>query len=199
LRPAAFLDRDGVLLRLRRDPDGARRGPRSAGEAELIEGAESAVQDLADHGYICIVVTNQPDIARGKQTLEQLSGMNQYLRSRLAIHDIYACCHDSPDGCRCRKPSPGMLVAAAFRHRLDLAASVMFGDRRSDALAARAAGCRFCWITADAQDAVPEHPAEASAATLREAVSALLAEPRHVNSRRKEPIPDVGYRYLYPG
>jgi D-glycero-D-manno-heptose 1,7-bisphosphate phosphatase len=174
LRPAAFLDRDGVLLRLVRDAEGRRRGARSPDEARLIDGVSPAVRDLAAAGYACVVVTNQPDIARGRQTRAQLAAVHRYLRANLPLTAVYSCWHDAAAGCGCRKPAPGMLLAAAARHRLDLGASLMFGDRRSDLHAARNAGCGFCWITADAQD--PEPPlAGPRAGTLREAVRAVLA------------------------
>jgi D-glycero-D-manno-heptose 1,7-bisphosphate phosphatase len=176
LRPAAFLDRDGVLLRLVRDADGRRRGARSPREAELIDGVVPAVRALAAAGYACLVVTNQPDVARGTQSPAQLSAVHRYLRAWLPLTAVYSCRHDKDAGCRCRKPAPGMLVAAAARYRLDLASSVMFGDRHSDLRAARAAGCGFCWITADAQDGGPDEGTCASAATLYDAVRAMLAD-----------------------
>ncbi len=175
MRPAAFLDRDGVLLRLVRDTDGGRRGARSLPEAALIEGVVPAVRALAGAGYACVVVTNQPDLARGTQTPAQLSAVHRYLRAWLPLTAVYSCWHDAAAGCRCRKPAPGMLVAAAARHHLDLAGSLMFGDRRGDLLAARAAGCGFCWITADAQDRLPREYTGSRAQSLYDAVRALLA------------------------
>jgi len=175
LRPAAFLDRDGVLLRLVQDAHDGYRGARSLSEVELIDGVVPAVRTLAAAGYACVVVTNQPDLARGKQTAAQLSAVHRYLRAALPLTAVYSCWHDTVSGCRCRKPLPGMLVAAAARHRLDLGRSVMFGDRHSDLRAARAAGCAFCWITADAQDSQPSEHTGTRAGTLYDAVRALLA------------------------
>jgi D-glycero-D-manno-heptose 1,7-bisphosphate phosphatase len=160
-------------------------------EAELIDGVVPAVRALAAAGYACVVVTNQPDVDRGTQTIGQLSAVHRYLRSRLPLTDIYACCHAPQAGCPCRKPLPGMLFAAASRHQLDLSVSVMFGDRPCDFGAARAAGCEFFWITGDAQDGEPPGRMGPAASTLGEAVSALFSG-RDVPHLSKELTVHVG-------
>lgn len=161
-------------------------------EVALIDGVVPAVHGLVAAGYACVVVTNQPDIARGTQTAAQLSAVHRYLRALLPLTAIYACRHDTGAGCRCRKPMPGMLLDAASRHRLDLTRSVMFGDRRCDLLAARAAGCDFCWITAEAQDVAPPDATGASAETLYDAVRARLPGGlRHGGLRPADASPGV--------
>jgi D-glycero-D-manno-heptose 1,7-bisphosphate phosphatase len=89
-----------------------------------------------------VVVTNQPDVARGTQTRAGVEALNDLVRSALPVLEVLTCCHDTADGCACRKPRPGLLLEAARRWGLDLGRSFMVGDRWSDVAAGRAAGCR---------------------------------------------------------
>jgi len=140
LRPAVFLDRDGVLNRtfLR---DGVTRPPASLAEFELLPGVAEATRRLAAAGFGLVVVTNQPDVARGTQSRAAVEEMNDHLRGLLPVLEVVSCYHDDADGCDCRKPKPGMLLAAARRWGLELGRSFMVGDRWSDVEAGRAAGC----------------------------------------------------------
>jgi D-glycero-D-manno-heptose 1,7-bisphosphate phosphatase len=139
-RRAVFLDRDGVLNRTHLR-DGVTCPPRGLNELEILPGVESATRRLAGLGLTLIVVTNQPDVARGTQTRRSVEAINAALRARLPLDDVAVCYHDAPDGCPCRKPRPGMLLSAAERHGVDLEASFMVGDRWSDVAAGDAAGC----------------------------------------------------------
>jgi D-glycero-D-manno-heptose 1,7-bisphosphate phosphatase len=141
LRPAVFLDRDGVLNRtfVR---DGVPHPPAELTEFELLPGVPEALERLAAAGFALVVVTNQPDVARGTQTRERVEAMNARLRTALPLLDVLTCYHDGPDHCLCRKPQPGMLLEAAQRWRLDLGRSFMIGDRWSDVAAGQAVGCR---------------------------------------------------------
>jgi len=138
---AVFLDRDGVLNRAH-VRDGRPYPPASAAELELLPGAAEACEDLHAAGFTLVVVTNQPDIARGTQSADVVDGIHEALRRQLHIDAIYVCPHDDIDRCRCRKPEPGLLMAAADRHGIDLGASYMVGDRWRDVEAGRRAGCR---------------------------------------------------------
>jgi D-glycero-D-manno-heptose 1,7-bisphosphate phosphatase len=91
-------------------------------------------------------VTNQPDFARGTRTRENITAMNARVLASLPLDDLFACLHDGPDDCPCRKPKPGMLLEAARKWGVDLAASWMVGDRASDVEAGRAAGCRTIFL-----------------------------------------------------
>jgi D-glycero-D-manno-heptose 1,7-bisphosphate phosphatase len=139
-RPAVFLDRDGVL-NATHIVNGVPHPPASAAECEVLPGVAEAMAMLAAEGLPLIVVTNQPDVARGSQTRAEVERINDGLRATLPIDAVYVCYHDTPDGCGCRKPKPGMLVRAAEEHHLDLAASFLVGDRSGDVLAGAAAGC----------------------------------------------------------
>ena len=145
LRPAVFLDRDGVINRTT-VRDGTPRPPRSVDEVEVLPGVPEALWRLADAGLPLIVVTNQPDVARGTQTQAAVEEINRFLAERLPLTAVYACYHDNDDECDCRKPRPGMLLRAAREHGLDLARSWMVGDRWGDVEAGAAAGCRTCLI-----------------------------------------------------
>jgi D-glycero-D-manno-heptose 1,7-bisphosphate phosphatase len=140
MRRAVFLDRDGVLNRtiVR---DGTPYPPRDVGELELLPGVAQALSLLAQQGFLLVVVTNQPDVARGTQTRETIEQINQRLRESLPILAILTCYHDNADQCACRKPRPGMILEAAKRYDIDLRQSFMVGDRWSDVAAGRAAGC----------------------------------------------------------
>jgi D-glycero-D-manno-heptose 1,7-bisphosphate phosphatase len=140
-RPAVFLDRDGVVT----DPvlvGGRERPAWSLAELVVTTGAADAVRALREAGFALVVVTNQPDIARGGLTPEVLAGIHEHLGSRLVLDAVYVCPHDGAEGCDCRKPSPGMLLRAAADLDLDLARSWLVGDRWVDIAAGRAAGVR---------------------------------------------------------
>lgn len=140
MRRAVFLDRDGVINRpLVRD--GQLSAPASLAEFDLLPGVADALHDLRRAGYLLIVVTNQPDVARGSLSREAVEAIHGRLRSSLPVDDIRACYHDDADRCACRKPSPGMLYAAAVSRDIRLADSYMVGDRWRDIAAGRQAGC----------------------------------------------------------
>jgi D-glycero-D-manno-heptose 1,7-bisphosphate phosphatase len=112
----------------------------------LLPGVVEACHRLRDLGYLLVVITNQPDIARGTQTREEVERMHDVLRRRLPLDEIVVCPHDDADGCACRKPKPGMILDAAKRHGLDLAASFSVGDRWRDVEAARRAEVRAIFV-----------------------------------------------------
>jgi D-glycero-D-manno-heptose 1,7-bisphosphate phosphatase len=142
---AVFLDRDGVINQaiVR---DGKPYPPQSVGQLTIMPGAAAALQSLKQAGFLLIVVTNQPDIARGKQTLAAVEAIHQLLRQTLPLDDFFLCPHDDADRCECRKPRPGLLVQGADKHHIDLSRSFMVGDRWRDIEAGAAAGCATVWI-----------------------------------------------------
>jgi D-glycero-D-manno-heptose 1,7-bisphosphate phosphatase len=145
LRRAVFLDRDGVLNRTE-VRNGVPHPPQDVDEFELLPGVPEAAAQLAGAGYALVVVTNQPDVARGTQTRAGVDALNDRIRAALPVLDVLTCFHDNIDGCFCRKPRPGLLLEAARRWNLDLGRSFMVGDRWSDVEAGRAAGCRTVLI-----------------------------------------------------
>lgn len=140
-RRAVFLDRDGVLNRLVMR-NGIPCSPRSLDDFEWEEGAARAVQDLRNYGFFAVVVTNQPDIARGKMRKHVLDTMTKRLYEELSVDEVRVCPHDDGDLCHCRKPKPGMILDAVARWGIDCSFSFMVGDRWKDMEAGRSAGCR---------------------------------------------------------
>lgn len=142
---AVFLDRDGVL-----NQTVVRNGcpfpPQSLGEVTILPGVKKACRKLREAGFLLIVATNQPDIARGIATAESVAGINEYIQSELGIHEFRVCPHDNLSRCGCRKPEPGMLIEAAQKWNIDLAASFMVGDRWRDIEAGQRAGCKTAFI-----------------------------------------------------
>jgi D-glycero-D-manno-heptose 1,7-bisphosphate phosphatase len=157
MRRAVFLDRDGVLIRsiIR---DGRPYPPASAQEMEILPGAAEALATLRKAGFLLIMVTNQPDVARGTLRLETVDDMNGRLAGELALDGLYVCPHDDRDGCDCRKPAPGMLLRGAREFGLDLATSFMVGDRWRDIEAGRRAGCATVLIDYGYDERIREKP-----------------------------------------
>ena len=139
-RRAVFLDRDGVLNRLVMR-DGSPSSPRTIEEFEWEDGVVEAVERLKEYGFVNIVATNQPDIARGKMSEESLKAMTARVYSDIRIDEVRICPHDDADGCICRKPKPGMLLQAVKRWAINCSRSFMVGDSWKDMGAGRAAGC----------------------------------------------------------
>ena len=148
---AVFLDRDGTINKYV-------GFLRNIDDFELLPGAAEAVRRINRSGYLAIVVTNQPVIARGEVTMEQLRAIHNKMETLLGaqgayLDSIYYCPHHPDKGfvgevpelkieCDCRKPKPGLLLRAAEDFNIDLSASWMVGDSESDIKAGLAAGCR---------------------------------------------------------
>ena len=156
-RPGVFLDRDGVL-NAALVTAGRPGSPREREELELLPGVQDACAQLADAGLVLIVVTNQPDIARGLVDPVVVDDLNRQLLGSLALHDVIVCPHDDGDACACRKPKPGMLLEGASRWDIDLSQSVMVGDRWRDIEAGRAAGTRTVFVDRGYDEPAPDNP-----------------------------------------
>lgn len=155
---AVFLDRDGTINKyvgfLRR-----------IDQFELLPGVAEAIRRINKSGYLCIVVTNQPVIARGEVTIEELKIIHNKMETLLGeqgayIDGCYYCPHHPDKGfegeipelkieCLCRKPKPGMLIQASRDFNIDLKESWMIGDGENDIRAGKSAGCRTIWLCAE--------------------------------------------------
>jgi len=144
-RRAVFLDRDGVINRaiVR---DGKPYPPATAEELEILPGVAEALERLKRAGFTLIVVTNQPDVARGTVPRAWVEEIHARMERLLPIDEFRVCYHDSADHCACRKPRPGMLLDAARQHGLYLAGSYMIGDRWRDMEAGQSAGCKTFFV-----------------------------------------------------
>jgi D-glycero-D-manno-heptose 1,7-bisphosphate phosphatase len=153
--PAVFVDRDGVINELVADPiSGRPESPLSVADVNLIPGAASALRRLAGAGWLLVGVSNQPAAAKGSVPLAELEEIQAAVLELLAAEgmrfDQFRLCLHHPDAvvpelrasCDCRKPAPGMLLAAADELGIDLTVSWIVGDTDADILAGRAAGCR---------------------------------------------------------
>jgi D-glycero-D-manno-heptose 1,7-bisphosphate phosphatase len=166
-----FLDRDGVINRavVR---DGKAYAPALVDDLEILPGVADALDRLRAAGYRLVVVTNQPDIARGTVTRAAVDAINARLAARLGLDDIRVCPHDDGDGCDCRKPKPGMLL---WPPHADLPASLMVGDRWRDIEAGRAAGVGATILVDYHYDEGLRHEPDVRVASLAEATDWILA------------------------
>jgi D-glycero-D-manno-heptose 1,7-bisphosphate phosphatase len=172
MRWAVFLDRDGVLIRANVQ-NGKPYPVADLAELELLPGVREACTLLHEAGFLLIVATNQPDVARGTQRREVVEAMHRVLREKLPLDDILVCYHDDVDHCPCRKPSPGLLLRAAKVWNIDLSASYIVGDRWKDIEAGKRAGCITIFIECGYNEKEPEEP-DHRAGSFAEAASWIL-------------------------
>lgn len=156
---AVFLDRDGVINAMVYDAEhGLVDSPANPAQFKLLPDVAPALRLLSAAGWLAVVVSNQPGIAKGKLTPALLDAITKRMHAQLAAEDarldgVYYCLHH-PEAvlaeyrqvCACRKPQPGLLLQAAADLQIDLARSVMVGDGVADVQAGRAAGCRTVFI-----------------------------------------------------
>jgi len=178
---AVFLDRDGTINRyvgfLKKTDD-----------LELIQGVAAAVKKINSSGYLAIVVTNQPVIARGEVTESELMDIHNKLETLLGeegayVDAIYYCPHHPHKGydgevaalkidCDCRKPKPGMLLKAAADYNIDLSRSWIIGDDERDIMAGCQAGCKTVLVS----DSEVDFGQDYCAKSLEDAVNRILSE-----------------------
>jgi D-glycero-D-manno-heptose 1,7-bisphosphate phosphatase len=173
-RPAVFLDRDGVVNRAPSN-QGRPRSPAGLHDLEILPDVPEALDALKARGHALIVVTNQPDVARGLRLRRDVEEIHRYLARELPIDAILCCFHDG-EACDCRKPKPGLLLRAARELAIDLPASHMIGDRWSDIEAGRSAGCSTFFVDRGYAERRPTHP-DHCVESLRQAADIILAKP----------------------
>lgn len=178
---AIFLDRDGTINKYV-------GFLRNIDDFELIDGVANAIKKINDSGYLAIVVSNQPVIARGEVTFDELNMIHNKLETVLGqsgayLDAIYFCPHHPDKGfegerkefkidCDCRKPKPGMLLKAASEFNIDLSKSFMIGDDKNDVLAGLAAGCTTIIVGEKAHN--PEVNADLRFKNLEDAINGIL-------------------------
>ena len=183
MKKAVFFDRDGVLNESI-ICDGISCPPRDADALVVCSDAYAALPLLRRSGHLLICVTNQPDVARGTRTMDNVAEMNEKVRRDLDLDALFCCPHDTRDGCSCRKPEPGMLLEAAKCFGIDLALSWMIGDRASDILAGKRAGCHTIFLDKGpgGNHTCPDE-ADYTAANLIEASQYILS--RHLSHKER--------------
>ena len=171
MKPAAvFLDRDGVLNKAlvgRRRP----AAPQRLEDFEILPGVPDALARLKAAGYALVVVTNQPDVARGRLDRAVVEAMHARLAAALPLDEIRVCYHDAADQCSCRKPAPGLLLEPS---NYDVAKSAIVGDRWRDVEAGRRAGCRATILVDYDYDEALLHEPDVRVNSLSEAVDWIL-------------------------
>ncbi len=161
-RRAVFLDRDGTLM----EDMGYLASPQGV---SLMPAVIPALRLLASHRFELVMVTNQSGVGRGYFTAADVDVVNERLQDLLAAGDarlgaVYVCPHAPEAACACRKPEPGLLLAAAADHDLDLVHSYMVGDKASDVEAGSRAGCHTVLLDAGNAAASFSQPVMADAA-----------------------------------
>ena len=170
---AVFLDRDGVINRAS-VRDGKPYPPTRVEDVDILPGVREALRRLKDSAFRLIVVTNQPDIARGALTAQDVDAIDEFLMRELPLDRVYVCPHDCAQGCSCRKPRPGLLMLAAEHFGIDLRTSYMVGDRWRDIEAGRAAGCKTFFVDYQYDERQPERP-DYIVASLADAAAIILS------------------------
>ncbi len=172
---AVFLDRDGVI----NEPvirNGKPYPPATAEELRLTAGVPDALSRLHELGLLLLVVTNQPDVARGSQTREAVTQMHDSLRASLPIREFFVCFHDDSDHCSCRKPLPGLILEAAEKYGIDVEESYLVGDRWRDIDAGWSAGCKTILIDYGYHEHGPTHPPNKSVGNISQAVDWIMSD-----------------------
>jgi D-glycero-D-manno-heptose 1,7-bisphosphate phosphatase len=160
-RRAVFLDRDGVINKpvVR---EGRPYPPAEAKDFELYEDVAAGCARLDAAGYLLVVVTNQPDVARGTQTRAAVDAMHRKMLDALPqIARVEVCWHAGAgrgDDCDCHKPAPGMVLRATQALGIDLTASFLVGDRWRDVDCGRAAGCRTIFVDRNYSEMLKQRP-----------------------------------------
>lgn len=171
-----FLDRDGVLNKpvIR---DGRPYSPARVEQFELYDDVLSGCKRLKEAGFLLVVVSNQPDVARGTQSRATVETINKRLADAISVLDHFETCfhagEEYGDRCNCRKPKPGMLFHAARLMNIDLSHSYLIGDRWRDVDCAKAAGCRAIFIDHGYTEPLRQAP-EVTVSNFDEAVTAIL-------------------------
>lgn len=175
MNAAVFLDRDGVLNEtvVR---DGRPYPPASLADAILLPDAMASVWRLKAEGFVTVVVTNQPDVAKGIQDRKVVDDINAMILQKTKVDAVKVCWCLEGDDCPCYKPKPGMLLEASREMNLDISRSYMVGDRWRDIGAGINAGCKTILIERGYDESGPYRP-DISVNSLAEAVDFILAAP----------------------
>jgi len=175
MNKAAFLDRDGVINRKARKGEYITRWE----EVQFLPGVVEAIALLRQAEFRVIVITNQRCVAKGLVTIPALECLHRRMREELGksgavIDAFYYCPHETLPACSCRKPAPGMLLAASREHAIDLGASWMIGDSEIDVEAGRNAGCRTARLLE--KDDAGDGRADLVAVSLLDAVRRMIGQ-----------------------
>ena len=157
MKKAVFLDRDGVINKtvIR---NGQHAAPFTLDELKILPNVKESILILKELNFLCVVVTNQPDVSRGKVKKGSILEINNNLKIKTKFDDIFVCYHDDIDNCNCRKPKAGLLIEASKKWNIDLKKSFMIGDRWKDIDAGNNAGCKTIFIDYKYNEIKPNNP-----------------------------------------
>ncbi len=147
-KKAVFFDRDGVINHLVKR-DSSYYSPQKFEDFKIVNDAKEVVNHVHEMGYLAIIISNQPDISRGKLAQSELDKMTDMLYKELNIDDVFYCIHDDDNDTGCRKPAPGLFYTAQKKDNIDLNKSFMIGDTWKDVEAAKNAGISMILIRKD--------------------------------------------------
>ena len=157
MKKAVFLDRDGVINKAF-IKNGLPESPNSLSELEILPRVKESILRLKKLNFICLVVTNQPDVQRGKIKKNTIIKMNNFLKKKIELDDIFVCYHDDQDNCNYRKPKPGLLLQARKKWNVDFKKSFIVGDRWRDIQAGKKVGCKTIFLDYKYKDIKPKNP-----------------------------------------
>lgn len=143
MNKALFLDRDGTInIMVYNDDHGSVDSPFKPSQFKLARGAKDLIRAAKERNYLPIIVSNQPSVAKGNLTRENLAAITSQMCEELEIpvDCVYYCMHKSEDKCACRKPAIGLFEQAAKDHDIDMRASLMIGDGWNDIAAGKKIG-----------------------------------------------------------
>ena len=174
MNKAVFLDRDGVINK----PiiiSGKSYAPRLLKDFKIFPKVKDDVKKLRNSGFKVFVITNQPDIGNKLIKKKILNEMHKLLKAKVPVNKIYFCPHTRNDGCKCRKPKPGMIVKASNESKIYLKESYVVGDRKKDIDAGLKAGCKTIFVNRNYDEKKPTKQ-EKTVKSLHAAVKYILKE-----------------------
>jgi len=157
LKPAVFLDRDGVVNRAE-VRDGLPYAPTKLRDLVILDGVKQSVELLSSSGFELVVITNQPDVSRGIISKNVIDKMHQIITAETGLEHFYVCFHEQSENCNCRKPNTGLLIDAVNELGIDLTRSFLIGDRWKDIQAGQDLGCECFFIDNNYLEQYPKYP-----------------------------------------
>lgn len=155
-KKAIFFDRDGTLIKTKYSKDNKPLAIKSINEIKIFPSVKKILKSLKDE-YLIFIITNQPDVQRKKNTKRNVIEINNYLKKKLPIKNIYTCfCSDKK--CKYRKPNPGMMLDASKKYKVDLKKSYVVGDRWKDVDAGHNAKCKTIFINKKYNEKLKKKP-----------------------------------------
>lgn len=141
-----FFDRDGIINEVVMREEGV-GSPRTADELVIREDFVRTYYALKENEPNMFIISNQPDVARGKMSRSELDSITKKIEDRFAFREIVYCTHDDKHECVCRKPKPGMIIYLLGKYGLEAAESILVGDSPKDILAGNSAGVRTVFLS----------------------------------------------------